>query len=222
MNMDLFMIFDPNMLLSLKLNWMSMIIILMIYPFTYWFIPSRLNFLWMKMYLYIMNELIPLIDTKIKMNLLIFINLFIYIMINNIYSIFPYIFCASSHMVFSFSLCLPLWVSLNLYSMINNFNYSLAHYVPLSTPLMLISFMILIETISNIIRPLTLSIRLSANLTAGHLILSLIGLSFFISKFLFLIILIMQTLLFILELSVSFIQSYVFSVLMTLYFSEIK
>ncbi|WP_414887680.1 F0F1 ATP synthase subunit A, partial [Sphingomonas sp. Leaf339] len=51
----------------------------------------------------------------------------------------------------------------------------LAHLVPQGTPPVLIPFIVCIETIRNIIRPLTLAVRLSANIIAGHLLLTLLG-----------------------------------------------
>jgi len=83
-------------------------------------------------------------------------------------------------------------------------------------------FIVIIESISLIIRPLTLSIRLTANIIAGHLLLTLLGSSGLnISNSLILFILIFtQILLYILEIAVSIIQAYVFSILSTLYSRE--
>ena len=99
----------------------------------------------------------------------------------------------------------------------------IAHLVPLGTPVPLISFMVVVEIIRNIIRPLTLRVRLAANMIAGHLLLSLLGSQAPGSSVavIFLII-IAITLLLVLETRVSLIQAYVFSVLSTLYFNEIN
>jgi F-type H+-transporting ATPase subunit a len=86
----------------------------------------------------------------------------------------------------------------------------------------LLPFLVIIETTRNIIRPGTLAIRLTANIIAGHLLVTLLGnsgpnLSLYLLNFL----LITQVLLLILETAVALIQSYVFSILATLYSSEI-
>jgi F-type H+-transporting ATPase subunit a len=80
-----------------------------------------------------------------------------------------------------------------------------------------------IETIRNIIRPGTLAVRLTANIIAGHLLITLIGntgpsLSILFASFL----VISQIALLILESAVAIIQSYVFAVLRTLYSSEVN
>lgn len=91
-----------------------------------------------------------------------------------------------------------------------------------NSPVFLINFIIIIELIRLIIRlyQWTLSIRLSANLISGHLILTLLGI--FIRNFISIlpINLIIQNILLTLEIFISIIQSYVFSILLILYFSE--
>jgi len=96
-----------------------------------------------------------------------------------------------------------------------------AHLVPLSTPNLLIPFIVLIETISNVIRPGTLTVRLSANIIAGHLLITLLGNQTSHASSITLIILIfIQVMLLTLESAVALIQAYVFTVLSALYSSE--
>lgn len=98
----------------------------------------------------------------------------------------------------------------------------LAHLVPLGTPPVLIPFMVLIETVSNVIRPGTLAVRLAANMIAGHLLLVLLGNQGpSLSSSLLRILLVTQILLLTLEGAVAIIQSYVFAVLATLYSREV-
>lgn len=81
--------------------------------------------------------------------------------------------------------------------------------------------MVLIELVRNVIRPITLSVRLAANIIAGHLLLSLLETQLATSSWILLpIIGVAQYLLLILESAVAYIQAYVFSVLTTLYASE--
>ena len=93
--------------------------------------------------------------------------------------------------------------------------------VPLGTPYVLINLMVIIELISNIIRPITLSVRLTANMIAGHLLLSLLRNSSLQSVYFFSLSSLGLVLLTILELRVALIQAYVFSMLITLYSTEV-
>lgn len=98
----------------------------------------------------------------------------------------------------------------------------LAHLVPLGTPPVLTPFMVFIETVSNVIRPGTLAVRLAANMIAGHLLLVLLGNQGpSLSSSLLRILLVTQILLLTLESAVAIIQSYVFAVLATLYSREV-
>jgi len=94
--------------------------------------------------------------------------------------------------------------------------------VPQGTPPVLIPFIVLIETIRNIIRPGTLAVRLSANIIAGHLLLTLLGnTGNSLSTFIVSLLIIAQLLLLTLETAVAVIQSYVFTILSTLYSREV-
>nr|YP_010034079.1 ATP synthase F0 subunit 6 [Lasius spathepus]QOW83458.1 ATP synthase F0 subunit 6 [Lasius spathepus] len=222
MMMNLFSIFDPSSSLNFSLNWLSMFIIIFLFPYQFWLIPSRYITAWNIILNFLLKEFKILINNSFA-NLIIFISLFMLIIINNFLGLFPYIFTSSSHLSFCLSLSLTMWISMMLFSILNYFNDFMSHLTPQGTPYILMPFMVIIESISLIIRPFTLAIRLTANMIAGHLLLSLLGSSGqFINNFLILMImLISQLLLLILEISVSIIQAYVFSILSTLYSSEI-
>nr|AYR05316.1 ATP synthase F0 subunit 6 [Coleoptera sp. ACP-2013] len=217
--MNLFSSFDPSTNIF-SINWLSSFIYILILPMSFWLIPSRLNYMWTKI-IYILHKEFKILMSQNGASLLL-ISLFSFILFNNFMGLFPYIFTSTSHMVCTFSLALPLWVSFMLFGWINNMNHMFTHLVPQGTPPILMPFMVCIETISNIIRPGTLAIRLSANMIAGHLLLTLLGnsgniMSYYLISFL----IITQILLLLLEMAVSIIQSYVFAILTTLYSSEV-
>nr|YP_010363328.1 ATP synthase F0 subunit 6 [Cladiucha huangbki]UJM44057.1 ATP synthase F0 subunit 6 [Cladiucha huangbki] len=225
MMMNLFSIFDPlSSIFNFSLNWMSTFLGLLFIPQSFWFIPPRINMIINNILIYLHYELKLLLGTNShKGSTLIFLSLFMMIFFNNFMGLFPYIFTSSSHLSFSLSLAFPLWLSFIMFGWINNYNHMFTHLVPQNTPSLLMPFMVLIETISNLIRALTLSIRLTANMIAGHLLVTLlsstnINLSFYLT----LILIIIQILLLTLEWAVAIIQSYVFMVLSTLYSSEVN
>nr|YP_009441998.1 ATP synthase F0 subunit 6 [Anisandrus dispar]AOY40219.1 ATP synthase F0 subunit 6 [Anisandrus dispar] len=220
---NLFSSFDPSSISSFSLNWMSSMLMLSL-PSIFWLIPSRWNLLWMNLISTMHKEFKILIKSSTnKGGTLLFTSLFTFIMMNNFLGLFPYIFTSSSHMVFTLALSLPMWISFMIFGWINNTTHMLAHLVPQSAPSLLLPFLVIIETTSNLIRPGTLAIRLTANMIAGHLLLTLLGNSgASLNTSLLSIMIIIQMLLLILESAVAMIQAYVFSILMTLYSSEVN
>lgn len=221
---NLFSSFDPSTNFYFQLNWLRTIIGLLILPINFWLIPSRMNFLWIKIFYSLNKEISILIKSKLfKGYSLIIIRLFIFIFFNNFIGLFPYIFTSSRHIVFSFSLSFSLWLSLIIYGWLNNTNHIFSHLIPENTPTILIPLIVCIESIRNIIRPITLAIRLSANLIAGHLLLALLGNIISITNLYVISLLIfIQIILIFLESAVSIIQAYVFIILITLYSREIN
>nr|QPN54145.1 ATP synthase F0 subunit 6 [Holotrichia oblita] len=219
---NLFSSFDPTASFNMSLNWLSIFLGLFFIPPAYWLIPSRHLWLWYKIIITLHYEFKTLIGNEKKGSTLMMISLFSMIMFNNILGLCPYIFTSTSHLVMTLSLALPMWFSFMIYGWLNNSTHMFAHLVPQGTPNILMPFMVIIETISNIIRPGTLAIRLAANMIAGHLLMTLLGntgpnLTLIVLN----ILLILQILLLILESAVAIIQSYVFAILSTLYSSEI-
>nr|YP_009555978.1 ATP synthase F0 subunit 6 [Myllocerinus aurolineatus]QBF03605.1 ATP synthase F0 subunit 6 [Myllocerinus aurolineatus] len=221
---NLFSTFDPSTNFNLSLNWMSMFLGMIIIPPMFWLIPSRLNFTWIKLISILHNEFKNLIKSnKFNGSTLLFISLFSLILFNNFLGLFPYIFTCTSHINLTLSLSLPLWLTFIMFGWMKNTTHMLAHLVPQGAPSILLPFLVIIETTSNIIRPGTLAIRLTANMIAGHLLVTLLGNSGSSLNLYWLnILIIVQILLLILESAVAIIQSYVFSILATLYSSEIN
>ena len=214
---NLFSTFDPSTILYFQFNWIRTLIRFFLIPSLFWLIPNRFNFLIITILLKLHEEFKILTKTN---NTLIFISLFFFILVNNFIGLFPYIFTRSRHLVFTLSFALPLWVRFIIYGWLINTYHIFAHLIPQGTPGILIPFMVCIETIRNIIRPGTLAIRLSANIIAGHLLLTLLGNTGTIVNWLVFLVITVQFLLIILESAVAIIQSYVFAILRTLYSRE--
>merc|ERR1712061_536717 len=156
------------------------------------------------------------------MGIFVFIRLFFFILFSNFMGLFPYIFTRTSHFSITLTLSLPLRLGRILLSIIFQYNNLLAHLVPTGTPAFLIPIIVIIETVRNIIRPMTLSIRLAANIVAGHLLITLLGSQGPILSPVNLIFLIIGLyLLLLLEVAVACIQSYVFTILSSLYLNEL-
>nr|UOF70430.1 ATP synthase F0 subunit 6 [Tropostreptus hamatus] len=220
---SLFSIFDPStQIMSLKLNWISIMLILIMIPMMFWLAPTRSSSLFNLITATLKKEFSILLGpTNFSGSTLMILSLFLFILVNNSMGLFPYIFTATSHPMLTVTLALPLWVALMLYGWLNHTLHMLAHLVPQGTPPALTIFMVCIETISSLIRPLTLSVRLAANMIAGHLLMTLLGNQGPASSTAIMPIIIMtQLTLITLESAVAMIQAYVFAVLTTLYISE--
>nr|QEH58958.1 ATPase subunit 6 [Metrocoris sp. XD-2019] len=219
---NLFSTFDPSTSMSYSMNWTSTFLIMMIMPYPYWMMKSRyskmIQILFYKMHMEFKNLLKNMNGMTLMMT-----SLFMLIMINNMMGLLPYIFTSSSHMSFSMAMSIPLWLSIMIFGWTQKTQHMFSHLIPTGTPAMLMPFMVCIETISNMIRPGSLAVRLTANMIAGHLLMSLLGNNMTNSENIIIIMMmIVQMSLMLFETAVAIIQAYVFSVLTTLYSSEIE
>nr|QYJ56379.1 ATP synthase F0 subunit 6 [Sacculina sp. 'Beibu Gulf'] len=224
MMMNLFSQFDPmcsvNSMESLIL-WSVMLFMDFTIVFSgYWLVKSNLEVGFFKFMDSLIKELYMIMSKKSIRQVSLMMILFTSILSHNIINLMPYNLSISYHISVIFSLTLWLLFSMNLMSWILKPAKVFTELVPIGTPLSLILLMVIIETISDMIRPLTLAVRLCANMTAGHLILSIASdmviylTSGFICSY------VVYLLLLTLEVAVAIVQSYVFCLLLILYYSK--
>nr|YP_009180251.1 ATP synthase F0 subunit 6 [Tridentiger obscurus]ALL96640.1 ATP synthase F0 subunit 6 [Tridentiger obscurus]AVA09120.1 ATP synthase subunit 6 [Tridentiger obscurus] len=155
---------------------------------------------------------------------LIFASLMLYLITLNMLGLLPYTFTPTTQLSLNMGLAVPLWLATVLIGMRNQPTAALGHLLPEGTPVPLIPVLIIIETISLFIRPLALGVRLTANLTAGHLLMQLIATAAFVLLSLMptvaVITSVVLLLLTVLEVAVAMIQAYVFVLLLSLYLQE--
>nr|ADW65932.1 ATP synthase subunit 6 [Melanerpes flavifrons] len=155
---------------------------------------------------------------------LILTSLMILLLTINLLGLLPYTFTPTTQLSMNMALAFPLWLATVLTGLRNQLSASLGHLLPEGTPTPLIPALILIETTSLLIRPLALGVRLTANLTAGHLLIQLISTASTALLSIMPVISILTTtillLLTILEVAVAMIQAYVFVLLLSLYLQE--
>nr|YP_009171110.1 ATP synthase F0 subunit 6 [Ptyas dhumnades]AGT79945.1 ATP synthase F0 subunit 6 [Ptyas dhumnades]ALN11714.1 ATP synthase F0 subunit 6 [Ptyas dhumnades] len=151
-------------------------------------------------------------------------SLFFVILLSNLLGLLPYTFTSTSQLSMNMAMAIPLWMATVITGMTKNPSTTLAHMLPEGSPTPLVPFMIIIETISLLMRPLALGVRLTANITAGHLLMTMVStatLNFINTNITMSVI--TGTLLFLLsmlELAVACIQAYVFVLLIILYLQE--
>nr|YP_010976007.1 ATP synthase F0 subunit 6 [Centrarchus macropterus]WNX94288.1 ATP synthase F0 subunit 6 [Centrarchus macropterus] len=154
----------------------------------------------------------------------LFTSLMLFLITINMLGLLPYTFTPTTQLSLNMGFAVPLWLATVIIGMRNQPTIALGHLLPEGTPTPLIPVLIIIETISLFIRPLALGVRLTANLTAGHLLIQLIATAAFVLLPLMPTVAILTaTLLFLLtllEVAVAMIQAYVFVLLLSLYLQE--
>jgi len=219
---NLFSVFDPSISV-LNTAWLLFFIFLLMFPLSIWILNNSSVLIYKKIIITFKKEVRFAFKTKEKGLELIIMTLFILIIMINVIALYPQVFSLTSHITFNLPLSLTFWLRLIIFGWIKNTNIMLSHLVPQGTPNALIIFMVLIELVRNLIRPITLSVRLTANLIAGHLLISLLGGAIIrMTIFTRMVFIIIPILLTILELAVACIQAYVFITLITLYTTEVK
>lgn len=193
----MFLMFDATILRFNFIWWLPPLIIFLLPAFETRIIKKVLQ-----------NTPLPKIERR-GTQFLIF-SLFFLLSMINLLSLWRNIFTPTAHVVLTLLVRTGGWLGVVRTQSLYHHKTVLAHLTPLSTPLLLIRFITIIEIISSLIRPLTLGVRLGANLTAGHLILGLVRRR-----------VVGQLIINLLELLVSVVQAYVFSLLLSLYFKEI-
>nr|YP_009974277.1 ATP synthase F0 subunit 6 [Setipinna tenuifilis]QCA40811.1 ATP synthase F0 subunit 6 [Setipinna taty]QNH94175.1 ATP synthase F0 subunit 6 [Setipinna tenuifilis]QRM91353.1 ATP synthase F0 subunit 6 [Setipinna tenuifilis] len=151
-------------------------------------------------------------------------SLMIFLITLNMLGLLPYTFTPTTQLSLNMAFAVPLWLATVIIGMRNQPTAALGHLLPEGTPTPLIPVLIIIETISLFIRPLALGVRLTANLTAGHLLIQLIATAAFVLlPMMPTVAILTATVLFLLtllEVAVAMIQAYVFVLLLSLYLQE--
>lgn len=224
MIIDIFTSFDPSSFTFLvkEFNlWLLPILFIFLFLSSYWLIPSN--------HAAVIYLVIKLIENQVNQtftkNLVFSYNfitaLFTTIVLSNLWGIIPYSFSITRHLIFTFIISTPIWLGIIISSANTNPYYTVAHLLPSGAPNWLNPFLVMIETISITVRPLTLAFRLAANIRAGHVVITLIriylSVMFFGSPFYTIIALSTNIFYLSFEFGICLIQGYIFCLLLTLY-----
>ena len=146
--------------------------------------------------------------------------LFVFILFCNLLGLVPYSFTVTSHIIVTFALAALVFIGVTIIGIVKHGFHFLRLFVPEGVPVVLLLLLVPIELLSYFIRPFTLSIRLFANMLAGHTMLAIFG-GFAASVWLAAIIpLGINIALVGLELLVAVLQAYVFAILTCLYLRD--
>ncbi len=154
-------------------------------------------------------------------------SLFMFVLVANLFGMFPYFFTITSHIIVTFALAMIVIMTVIIYGFWRHGMKFLKLFVPSGVPGALIPLVTLIEVISFLSRPISLSVRLFANMLAGHITLKVFS-GFIVSLsamgavgiFGSILPLGMTVALTALEFLVAFLQAYVFTVLTCMYLND--
>nr|WKN81035.1 ATP synthase F0 subunit 6 [Amynthas aspergillum] len=222
---DIFSSFDPCMYNTLfpsnSIFMVTNMALVLLIQTGYWMINTRQSTFITPLKSTIFTQLSRTFTYQLKGASSIISSTFIILILINLMGMVPYTFSTSSHLIFTLSLGFPMWLSFILSSASLSPKKTIAHLLPDGAPDWLNPFLVIIETTSIVVRPLTLSFRLAANMSAGHIVLSLVGIycasAWFTSMF-GTTMLILTTLGYVLfEFAICLIQAYIFCLLLSLY-----
>ena len=149
------------------------------------------------------------------------LSLFLFVLFSNMIGMIPYSFTITSHIVVTFALAIVIFFGVTIIGFLKHGIKYLELFVPKGVPKLLLPLIIVIEIISYLSRPISLSVRLFANMMAGHTMLKVFG-GFVVSLGLVggWLPLGFSVALTGLEILVAFLQAYVFAILTCIYLND--
>jgi F-type H+-transporting ATPase subunit a len=146
--------------------------------------------------------------------------LFMFVLLGNVLGLVPYSFTFTSHIIVTFGLAITVFIGVTIIGIVKHGWHFVRLFVPAGVPVVLLFLLVPIELLSYCIRPFTLSIRLFANMLAGHTMLAIFA-GFAASVPLFGILPVgVDVLIYFLEILVAALQAYVFAILTCLYLND--
>ena len=184
-------------------------------------LPSKVQLLAELSYTFVSKMISDTAGSKAKPYFAFIFSLFMFVLFCNMFGMIPYTFTVTSHIIVTFVLAAFIFIAVTVIGFINHgFGY-LKLFVPSGVPVVLLPLIVIIEIISYLSRPISLSVRLFANMMAGHTMMKVFG-GFVISLGIVggWLPLSFSVALTGLEILVAFLQAYVFAILTCIYLND--
>lgn len=151
----------------------------------------------------------------------IIFTLFVFILFCNLFGMIPYGFTVTSHIIITFALAILVFLMVTIVGFVKHGMHFLSLFLPHGTPLWLAPLMIIIELFTYLARPASLSLRLAANMMAGHILLKVIA-SFVVTLMIYLKFLPIPLMVILIgfEIFVAILQAYIFTILSCVYLND--
>nr|UYA96624.1 ATP synthase F0 subunit 6 [Haringtonhippus francisci] len=224
MNENLFASFATPTMMGLPIVLLTIMFPSILFPSPNRLINNRLISIQQWLVQLTSKQMMAIHNSKGQTWTLMLMSLILFIGSTNLLGLLPHSFTPTTQLSMNLGMAIPLWAGTVFMGFRYKTKAALAHFLPQGTPIFLIPMLVIIETISLFIQPVALAVRLTANITAGHLLIHLIGGATLalmnISPSTALITFIILILLTILEFAVAMIQAYVFTLLVSLYLHD--
>ena len=184
-------------------------------------IPTKIQLLTELSYTLVSKMLSDTAGSKAKPYFPFIFSLFMFVLFCNMLGMLPYSFTVTSHIIVTFALAAVIFVGVTIIGFVNHGVRYLKLFIPSGVPLFLLPLIVVIEIISYLSRPVSLSVRLFANMMAGHTMLKVFG-GFVISLGIIggWLPLSFTVALTGLEILIAFLQAYVFAILTCIYLND--
>jgi len=184
-------------------------------------IPSKIQLITEMSYTFVAKMINDTAGSAAKSFFPFIFTLFMFVLFSNMVGMLPYSFTTTSHIIVTFVLAAIVFVGVTILGFVKHGFKYLELFVPKGVPMVLLPLIVIIEIISYLSRPVSLSVRLFANMMAGHTMLKVFG-GFVISLGLLggWLPLGFSIALTGLEILVAFLQAYVFAILTCIYLND--
>ena len=184
-------------------------------------VPTKIQLLTELSYTLISKMISDTAGSKAKPYFPFVFSLFMFVLFCNMLGMLPYSFTVTSHIIVTFALAAIIFVGVTIIGFVNHGIKYLKLFIPSGVPLFLLPLIVIIEIISYLSRPVSLSVRLFANMMAGHTMLKVFG-GFVISLGIIggWLPLSFTVALTGLEILIAFLQAYVFAILTCIYLND--
>ena len=184
-------------------------------------VPTKIQLLTELSYTFVSKMISDTAGSKAKPYFPFIFSLFMFVLFCNMLGMLPYSFTVTSHIIVTFALAAIIFIGVTIIGFINHGVGYLKLFIPSGVPVVLLPLIVIIEIISYLARPLSLSVRLFANMMAGHTMLKVFG-GFVISLGIIggWLPLSFTVALIGLEVLIAFLQAYVFAILTCIYLND--
>jgi len=184
-------------------------------------IPTKIQLLTELSYTLVSKMISDTAGSKAKPYFPFIFSLFMFVLFCNMLGMLPYSFTVTSHIIVTFALAAIIFIGVTIIGFVNHGVGYLKLFIPSGVPVVLLPIIVIIEMISYLARPVSLSVRLFANMMAGHTMLKVFG-GFVISLGIIggWLPLSFTVALIGLEVLIAFLQAYVFAILTCIYLND--